>query len=104
MDLVTLDVSSVPPEDCQVGDFAELIGAHLGVDDVAERAGTNGYEILTSLGHRYVSSRFDPRVILEGVRGRALFEEVMRVTGGDAPTLRARKECGVSGSPRPPRR
>ncbi len=53
MDLVTLDVSSVPPEDCQVGDFAELIGAHLGVDDVAERAGTNGYEILTSLGHRY---------------------------------------------------
>lgn len=53
MDLVTLDVSSVPPEDCQVGDFAELIGAHSGVDDVAERAGTNGYEILTSLGHRY---------------------------------------------------
>ncbi len=53
MDLVTLDVSSVPPEACQVGDHAELIGAHLGVDDVAERAGTNGYEILTSLGPRY---------------------------------------------------
>ncbi len=40
----------------------------------------------TSLGRRYVSSRFDPRVVLEGVRGRALFEEVMRVTGGDVPT------------------
>jgi hypothetical protein len=40
----------------------------------------------TSLGRRYVDSRFDPRVVLEGVRGRALFEEVMRVTGGDAPT------------------
>lgn len=40
----------------------------------------------TSLGRRYVSSRFDPRVILEGVRGRALFEEVMRVTGSDVPT------------------
>lgn len=40
----------------------------------------------TSLGRRYVSSRFDPRVILEGVRGRALFEEVMRLTGGDVPT------------------
>lgn len=53
MDLVTLDVSSVPPEACRVGDFAELIGAHIGVDDVAERAGTNGYEILTSLGPRY---------------------------------------------------
>lgn len=40
----------------------------------------------TSLGRRYVGSIFDPRVILEGVRGRALFEEVMRVTGGDVPT------------------
>ena len=28
----------------------------------------------TSLGCRYVDSRFDPRVVLEGVRGRALFE------------------------------
>jgi alanine racemase len=53
MDLVTLDVSSVPPEACQVGDWAELIGPHLGVDDVAARAGTNGYEILTNLGTRY---------------------------------------------------
>jgi len=40
----------------------------------------------TSLGRRYVDSRFDPRVVLEGVRGRSLFEEVMRVTGGDVPT------------------
>ena len=40
----------------------------------------------TSLGRRYVSSRFDPRVVLEGVRGRALFEEVMRVSGGEVPT------------------
>jgi hypothetical protein len=40
----------------------------------------------TSLGRRYVSSCFDPRVILEGVRGRALFEEVMRVTDGAVPT------------------
>ncbi len=53
MDLVTLDVSSVPPEACQIGAYAELVGAHLGVDGVAERAGTNGYEILTSLGPRY---------------------------------------------------
>ncbi|MCW5772497.1 MAG: alanine racemase [Rhodospirillaceae bacterium] len=53
MDLVTLDVSSVPRESCRVGDWVELIGPHLGVDAVAERAGTNGYEILTSLGPRY---------------------------------------------------
>jgi alanine racemase len=53
MDLVTLDVSSVPPEACQVGAFAELIGANVPIDDIADRAGTNGYEILTSLGPRY---------------------------------------------------
>lgn len=40
----------------------------------------------TSLGRRYVSSRFDPCVLLEGVRGRAFFEEVMRVTGDRMPT------------------
>lgn len=40
----------------------------------------------TSLGCRYVDSRFDPRMVIEGVRGRALFEEVLRVTGGDMPT------------------
>ena len=40
----------------------------------------------TSLGRRYVRSRFDPRVVLEGVRGRAFFEEVMRLTDGGVPT------------------
>lgn len=40
----------------------------------------------TSLGRSYVSSRFDPSVVLEGLRGRALFEEVLRISDGDAPT------------------
>jgi hypothetical protein len=40
----------------------------------------------TSLGRRYVGSRFDPRVVLEGVRGRPLFEAVMRATSGAPPT------------------
>ncbi|WP_234345721.1 hypothetical protein [Streptomyces sp. NRRL F-5755] len=40
----------------------------------------------TNLGRRYVSSRFEPYAILEGARGRALVEEVMRVPGGDVPT------------------
>jgi hypothetical protein len=40
----------------------------------------------TSLGRRYVLSRFNPRAVLEGVRGRAFFEEVMRVTNGDVPS------------------
>jgi hypothetical protein len=40
----------------------------------------------TELGCRYVGCRFDPSVVLEGVRGRAFFEEVMRVTRGAVPT------------------
>ena len=51
MDLVTLDVSAHPA--VQPGDAVEVIGVHQGVDAVAERAGTIGYEILTGLGARY---------------------------------------------------
>lgn len=40
----------------------------------------------TALGRRYVATRFDPRVILEGIRGRPLFEDVMRASGGEPPT------------------
>ena len=36
------------------GDFAELIGPTVGVDEVAEAAGTIGYEILTGLGKRLI--------------------------------------------------
>jgi alanine racemase len=35
------------------GSKATLIGGDLTVDAVGETAGTNGYEILTSLGQRY---------------------------------------------------
>ena len=49
MDLITVDVTHL--ED--VPDAFEVLGAHQGVDDLAEAAGTIGYEILTSLGHRY---------------------------------------------------
>ena len=51
MDLSTFDVTDVPA--LQVGGWLDLIGPG-GVDSLADRAGTNGYEILTSLGHRYV--------------------------------------------------
>ncbi|MBL4615324.1 MAG: alanine racemase [Magnetovibrio sp.] len=53
MDLITLDVSGVPEELSRPGMLADLIGPNNPVDDVAERAGTIGYEILTSLGARY---------------------------------------------------
>jgi hypothetical protein len=40
----------------------------------------------TALGRRYVATGFDPRVILEGIRGRPLFENVRRRSGGKPPT------------------
>jgi alanine racemase len=53
MDLITLDVSALPPSAAQPGGFVDLIGPHNPVDRIAEEAGTIGYEILTSLGRRY---------------------------------------------------
>ena len=53
MDLLTLDVSDVPPHLCRPGDRVELLGARYGADDLARASGTIGYEILTSLGRRY---------------------------------------------------
>ena len=51
MDLSTFDVTDTPG--VQPGAWLDLIGPHHDVDAMAERAGTNGYEILTSLGARY---------------------------------------------------
>lgn len=49
MDLITVDVTHLE----EVPDSLEVLGPHQGVDDLAEAAGTIGYEILTSLGQRY---------------------------------------------------
>jgi len=54
MDLVTIDISGIPEPEAQVGTLVDLIGPHNPVDTVAAEAGTIGYEILTSLGRRYV--------------------------------------------------
>lgn len=53
MDLITVDVTDLPEAVVRPGAFAELIGPHQTPDEVAEKARTNGYEILTSLGARY---------------------------------------------------
>lgn len=53
MDLITLDVSAVPPKHTQPGTTVDLIGGPCALDEVAAQAGTIGYEILTSLGRRY---------------------------------------------------
>lgn len=50
MDLTTFDVTDTP---AKPGDVLQLIGPGHGPDQLAVEAGTNGYEILTSLGRRY---------------------------------------------------
>ncbi|MGA0542805.1 alanine racemase [Neotabrizicola sp. VNH66] len=50
MDLITVDVTHLP----EVPKYLDLLGPHQTVDDLADAAGTIGYEILTSLGHRYL--------------------------------------------------
>ena len=49
MDLITVDITGLPEEP----PYLSILGAEQSVDDVADAAGTIGYEILTSLGPRY---------------------------------------------------
>ncbi|QCP85885.1 alanine racemase [Cereibacter sphaeroides] len=49
MDLITVDVSHLP----EVPETLDILGPHQTPDDLADTAGTIGYEILTSLGRRY---------------------------------------------------
>lgn len=53
MDLLTLDVTDAPPELARRGATVDIIGPDHSVDDLAEEAGTIGYEVLTALGRRY---------------------------------------------------
>ena len=49
MDLITVDVSELS----NVPDHLDILSDHQSVDQLAEAAGTIGYEVLTSLGSRY---------------------------------------------------
>lgn len=49
MDLITVDVTDLPEDPERL----RILNGHQTVDDLAEAAGTIGYEILTSLGTRY---------------------------------------------------
>ena len=50
MDLLIVDVTDAP----EVPGALDVLGPHQGIDALAAAAGTIGYEILTSLGARYV--------------------------------------------------
>jgi alanine racemase len=53
MDLITVDVTDLPPGTAKAGDFAKLICDGLSIEDAGFAAGTIGYEILTRLGPRF---------------------------------------------------
>jgi alanine racemase len=52
MDLVCIDITETPQGEVRRGDIATFIGGGVTIDDVANAAGTIGYEILTRLGRR----------------------------------------------------
>jgi alanine racemase len=52
MDLACIDVTELADDEVRRGDFATFIGEQIPLDEVAESAGTIGYEILTRLGPR----------------------------------------------------
>lgn len=54
MDSLIFDISVLSEaERPKEGDLIELLGANITVNELASKAGTISYEILTSLGHRY---------------------------------------------------
>ncbi len=53
MDMMAIDVTVLAASVVTRGTRAEIFGAHIGIDEAAERAGTISYELLTRLGSRY---------------------------------------------------
>jgi alanine racemase len=52
MDFTTVDVTDVPSELVRRGAWVEVMGQRVTVDDLTDRAGTIGYELLSRLGQR----------------------------------------------------
>ncbi|GES44754.1 alanine racemase, biosynthetic [Rhizobium dioscoreae] len=53
MDLTIFDVTDLPENLVRAGDYIELFGSNISVDEAARAAGTIGYEMLTSMGLRH---------------------------------------------------
>ena len=58
MDLVTVDVTELGDHAPKPGDFVEVFGPHISVDEQADSAGTIGYELLTSLRQGRYTRRY----------------------------------------------
>ncbi|PCJ22985.1 MAG: alanine racemase [Rickettsiales bacterium] len=53
MDLTAIDLSNIPKNDVFLGQMVEVIGENSSPDELAKFCGTNGYEILATLGKRF---------------------------------------------------
>jgi alanine racemase len=53
MDLTIVDITELGQNVPKPGEGVEVIGPNISVDDQADAAGTNGYELLTALKGRY---------------------------------------------------
>ena len=53
MDVTAIDVTDIPQRHLARGAPVEVIGPHQSIDDLADAAGTIGYELLTRLGLRH---------------------------------------------------
>ena len=59
MDLITVDVTTIPGDIARRGEWAELIGPNVSAQAMAHHAGTIDYEILTNLGTRALRRYID---------------------------------------------
>ena len=56
MDLTMFDITDLPENAVSAGDWVELIGPTISLEEAATAAGTISYELLTGLGRRYARS------------------------------------------------
>ncbi|HXW20811.1 MAG TPA: alanine racemase [Roseiarcus sp.] len=61
MDLCVADVTELPDGHARAGDFAEVLGLEIGVDEFGARSGVIGYNVLTGLGARYRRTYIEER-------------------------------------------
>jgi len=59
MDLTMFDMTDLTDAAVSAGDWIELLGPSIQLEEAANAAGTISYELLTSLGHRHVRSHAD---------------------------------------------
>lgn len=62
MDLTIFDVTDVTSTAVRAGDYIELFGPNMPLEEVANAGGTIGYELLTGLGLRYERRYVEPDI------------------------------------------